>query len=193
LRSRADTAVFRRAALPIAAALVIFAGAISFHGLFQPRSSDLEITRAKGGVSLRVFRKTAGGSEELRDGAAAVGHDIVQLRYSTGGLRYGTILSIDGRGTITFHVPPAYSGGTAESPELDQNPGATLDSAYELDDAPSFERFFLVLSDERFPLSEVYAGAKKLAERADAARDSLPLGPRFQQKSFLLKKSGGGR
>jgi hypothetical protein len=186
------TLFFRRAALPIAAVLVIFAGAFALRGTFQPQTSDIEITRAKGGSSIRVFRKTTGGSEELRDGAVAARRDLIQLGYSTGGLRYGAILSIDGRGTITFHLPQGYSGGKLEAPELDPQPGAMLNFAYELDDAPSFERFFLVLSAKPFSLSTVLDSAKKLAGRPEAANSPLPLGPDFIQQSFMLKKTGGG-
>lgn len=186
------TSFFRRAALPIAAALVVFAGALSLRGTFKPQTSDTETTRAKGGYSIRVFRKTTGGSEELRDGAAAARRDLIQLGYSTGGLRYGAILSIDGRGAITFHLPQGYSGGKLEAPELDPQPGTMLNFAYELDDAPSFERFFLVLSAKPFSLSTVLDNAKKLAGRSEAADSPLPLGPDFIQQSFMLKKTGGG-
>jgi len=192
--ARAASLLARRASFPIAAALVVLAGAFAIRGSDNAALSDAELTRAKGGAaSLQVYRKTPSGSEELPDGALASRNDLVQLSYTSGGARYGAILSIDGRGTVTFHLPQAYSGGAAQAPELESRPHAALGSAYELDDAPSFERFFLVLSDKPFPLSDIYAGAKKLAGRADAASAPLPISSRLGQSSLLLRKSGSGR
>jgi hypothetical protein len=198
LGARATAALARRAALPAAAAFLVIAGALALRGALDSPSSDLAGTRAKGAAAkatagLHVFRKTATGSEELADGALAARRDLLQLSYSSGGARYGAILSIDGRGSVTFHLPPAYAGGSARSPELDSRPLTALGSAYELDDAPSFERFFLVLSEKPFALSELSDGARKLAARADAASSPLPLGSRLEQMSLLLRKEGIGR
>jgi hypothetical protein len=212
---RAAAAAARRAAIPAAAAFLAIAGALAFRGGLGSPASDLDATRAKGGGSdlaagtaagdsaaakgiasraaLRVFRKTATGPEELADGSSAAGGDLIQLSYSAGGARYGAILSVDGRGAVTFHLPQAYSGGSASSPELDARPLAALGSAYELDDAPSYERFFLVLSPRPFQLTELYEGARKLASRADAASAALSLGSGLEQRSILLRKDGSSR
>ncbi len=192
--ARAISSLARRASFPIAAALLVLAGALIVRPGQDSAISGAEVTRAKGGrASLYVYRKTPSGSEELPDGALASRSDLVQLSYTSGGARYGAILSIDGRGTVTFHLPRAYSGGAAQAPELESRPHAALDSAYELDDAPAFERFFLVISDKPFSLSELYEGAKKLAGRADAESAPLPIASRLGQSSLLLRKSGSGR
>jgi len=194
LGQRAAAGLARRAALPAAAAFLVLAGALAMRGVFTSPTSDLGVTRAKGGAAgLHVYRKTATGSEELADGSLAARRDLLQLSYSSGGARYGAILSIDGRGSVTFHLPPAYAGGSAQSPELDSRPGTALDSAYELDDAPSFERFFIVLSEKPFSLSELYDGARKLAARGDASSAPLPIGSRLEQSSLLLRKDGSSR
>jgi hypothetical protein len=198
---RAAAALARRAAIPAAAAFIVLAGAFAFRGALGAPASDVDTTRAKGGAAyggaakagLHVFRKTATGSEELADGALAARRDLLQLSYSSGGARYGAILSIDGRGSVTFHLPPAFSGGKAQSPELDSRPLTALGSAYELDDAPSFERFFLVVSPKPFALTDVYAEARKLAARSDAASAPLPLPSSLGQSSFILIKQGSGR
>jgi hypothetical protein len=214
---RAAAAAARRAAIPAAAAFLAIAGALAFKGGLGSPASDLALTRAKGSGSglaagadaasgdgaaakgiasraaLRVFRKTATGTEELADGSRAAGGDLLQLSYSAGGARYGAILSVDGRGSVTFHLPQAYSGGAASSPELDARPLAALGSAYELDDAPSYERFIFVLSSRPFQLSELYEGARRLAGRADAASAALALGSGLEQRSVLLRKEGSSR
>jgi hypothetical protein len=204
--ARAAAVLARRAAIPAAAAFLALAGALAFRGGLGSPPSDLDDTRAKGDTAkgaavysaaaaagLHVFRKTATGSEELPNGALAARRDLVQLSYSSGGARYGAILSIDGRGSVTFHLPLSYSGGSGESPALDGRPGTALGSAYELDDAPSFERFFIVLSEKPFALSEVYDDARKLASRPDAANAPLPLDSRLGQSSIILRKSGSAK
>jgi len=153
----------------------------------QPRS---DATRLKGLTPhLSVFRKTlAGGAEELRAGAEARQGDILQLSYVAAGARYGVIFSIDGRGSVTWHLPQT-SSGTA--PDLDQEGSVALPSAYELDDAPSFERFFLVYGSTPFAVEDVARAAADLASRvSSAARDSLTLPRGLGQYSLLVKKKG---
>jgi len=158
------------------------------------RTSD--DTRLKGvAPHLLVFRKTAAGAEELRSGAVARRGDVLQLSYSAGDAKYGVIFSVDGRGTITWHVPAGYAGGTRSAPPLDPKGPVVLPSAYELDDAPGFERFFLVYSTAPFDVSEIDRVARALAPHAgrsgttgDPGVLSLPRG--LGQFSLLVKKQG---
>ena len=55
--------------------------------------------------SLTVYRRTDRGSETLADGAVARTGDLLRLGYTAAGRRYGVILSIDGRGAVTLHLP----------------------------------------------------------------------------------------
>lgn len=127
----------------------------------------------EGGPRLAIFRKLASGSERLKDGAAARGGDLVQISYRSGGLAYGAILSVDGRGAVTRHLPA--SGEKA----VPLAPRDTLDFAYELDDAPRWERFFLVAGERRFGLEEVM---EKLAA------GDLTLAGDLRLHQFTLKK-----
>jgi hypothetical protein len=64
-----------------------------------------------------------------------------------------------------------------------------LPSAYELDDAPGFERFFLIASDRPFEVAPVLEAARALAAQPVAARRaSLPLAPGLRQTSLALDK-----
>jgi hypothetical protein len=148
-------------------------------------------TRLKGiAPHLLVFRKTTAGAEELRPGAVVRKGDVLQLSYAAGDARYGVIFSVDGRGTLTWHVPARYAGGAYAAPPLDPRGPVVLPSAYELDDAPGFERFFLVYSTKPFDVSEVNPLAHALTQRAagDGAVLSLPRG--LGQFTLLLKKQG---
>ena len=171
-------------AIPVAAmALVLLALPIFL------RPSDE--TRLKGAVPhLLVFRKTATGAEELAPGAAAKKGDVLQLSYVAGEAKYGVIFSVDGRGTITWHVPPAYAGGTLGAPALDPKGPALLPKAYELDDAPGFERFFLVYSTRPFQVADVERLARALAAGGSGDRTDLKLGRGLGQSSLLVKKQG---
>ena len=97
------------------------------------------------------------------------------------------LLSIDGAGTVTQHWPEP--GRTRAAP-LRVGGEVRLPSAYELDNAPAFERFFLVRADESFDVAPILEAARGLATRAPVARRApLPLPPRFKQVSLALEKT----
>ena len=147
-------------------------------------------TRIKGlSPHLSVFRKTPTGAEELRSGTLARRGDILQLSYTAGAAAYGVILSVDGRGSVTWHSPAGYTGDARTAPALDPHGPVVLSSAYELDDAPSFERFFLVYSPSPFSVADVDRAARALAARgASGSSGSLSLPAGLSQSSLLVKK-----
>jgi hypothetical protein len=144
-----------------------------------------EITRTKGLLpQLIVHRQGTPAPERLADGTAAAAGDVVQVAYAAAGHPYGAILSVDGRGTVTLHAPE--SGGQA----VPLAPSGThaLPRAYELDDAPAFERFIFITSDTPFALDGVLAAARAVATSADARTAPLALPEGFSQVSFTLEK-----
>ena len=153
-----------------------------------PAPATLEETGIKGSTALQLYRHGRQGDERLADGAAAARGDLVQLAYRAGaGARFGALLSIDGAGQVTRHWPGA---STDDAAPLSTRGEVRLPAAYELDDAPGFERFFLVTADQPFPLSPVLDAARMLASRPAAARAaSLPLSASFHQESLILNKS----
>jgi hypothetical protein len=147
--------------------------------------TGLEETRVKGlEPHLVVHRQRAQAAEVLEDGAQVAEGDVVQVAYVAAGQSHGAIVSVDGRGTVTVHAPE--SG--AASVRLAPSGTHVLPGAYALDDAPGFERFFLVTADAPFALEEVLAAARSLAGRANARTSPLPLPSRYTQASFLLEK-----
>ena len=177
---------FATLALPAAAAVLLTLSLV----VVRERLTGGDPVRTKGlATGISAWRKTAAGAERLADGARVRAGDVVQLSYVAAGARYGVILSIDGRGMVTFHLPEGWESGPARSPALDAGGEITLASAYELDDAPSFERFFLVYGNEPFAVSAAAEPARRLATRPAAAergRFALPRG--LQQASLLLVK-----
>ena len=110
---------------------------------------------------------------------------MLRLGYVAAGRRFGVILSIDGRGAVTLHFPSSPTGATALA-----GPGESLlPDAFELDDAPEFERFFLITADSPPAVDGVLAAARSLgASSHGAGVGLLELPPGLDQTSFLLRK-----
>jgi hypothetical protein len=107
-------------------------------------------------ASLRIYRKGQASPEIVRAGTEVRKGDTLQLRYVAQGKRYGVIASIDGRGTVTLHLPE--TPGNAATLERDGE--RALPHAYELDDSPGFERFVFVTSDAPFTTEAVVSALK---------------------------------
>ena len=173
---------WRRPALALAAsAVVVVAGSLLFRG-----HEELEPENRIKGLrpSLLVYRHTPVGDEALPDRAPARAGDLVQLTYQAAGRRFGVIVSLDGRGAVTVHHPQ--SGRQAA--RLVSGKPVRLASAYRLDDAPGWERFFLVTSDQVFDVETVVKAARSLGGEHNAAVDALPLRGNLDQSSFTLTK-----
>jgi hypothetical protein len=129
-------------------------------------------------AALIIYRQVPGGAEPLRDGAAVHPGDLLQLAYGLDRQAYGVIFSIDGRGQITLHEPTA----GAQAVPLKRGAAVLLGHAYQEDDAPGAERFYLVTAATPFALGSVMDIVKK------HPTGSLPLPEYFQQSSITLQK-----
>ena len=146
--------------------------------------SEGEGDRIKGLLpGLAVYRKTDTGSEMLADGAIAHSGDVIRLGYRAAGKPYGVILSIDGRGAVTQHLPP--DGERAAS--LHNAATVLLDQAFELDDAPLWERFYFVTGEASFPVQPVMDAARRAASNP-RPQPALELPRGLDQSTFLLQK-----
>ncbi|HEY0840889.1 MAG TPA: ActD-like protein, partial [Vulgatibacter sp.] len=99
--------------------------------------------------------------------------------------RFGVIVSLDGAGAVTLHLPASGNASAA----LDAQGATPLPQAYELDDAPSFERFVLVASDSPFEVDTVLQAARTLVSGADAATSPLALPEGLEQTSVVVRKT----
>ncbi len=144
-----------------------------------------EVTRFKGSALL-VHRKTPDGAIRLHTGDVAGAGDRIQLGLRLDHAVFTVLLSVDGRGVVSQHLP---AEGRSEPVRLE--PGAvTLPFSYELDDAPKFERFFLVTSKQAFSLELIRRAAHTLAAKESdiAVRAPLDLPPGLTQLDFVLMK-----
>lgn len=147
-----------------------------------------EETSTKGATRLLAFRAPSidGATvEQLEAGAAVRPHDLLQLAYTAGQARFGVVVSVDGRGGVTQHLPAAPGAAAA----LSQAGAVRLPTSYELDESPGFERFFLVTSAQPFSTGVVMQAAQALAKTPAAAQtQALALPAELSQESLLLKK-----
>jgi hypothetical protein len=179
----------RHAWTPLAAAAIVAASLVGLAILnpwaVTPPMGDE--TRVKGLTPyLLLYRKAATEVERLPPAASARAHDVVQLAYQAGTRRYGVILSVDGRGVVTRHLPVE---GARAVPLTPGTPVA-LPQSYELDDAPGFERFVLVAADEPFAVEQVERTLRRQHEALGAGANArrLELPDSMDQFSLVVRK-----
>ena len=148
--------------LKIAAALVIALGVFSAVVLnrnvatYEGSGTSMEValadtddgTRIKGmSASLEVWKKTGDSAVQMVNLGDAFEGDEIQLRYRVPQKCFGMLFSMDGNGTITMHM-----GEGDKAIELEPGKMTTLPFAYKLDNAPKFEKFFLLTSEKSFKI-----------------------------------------
>lgn len=124
---------------------------------------------------------------QLTAGQAISAGDRVQLSIIGAGSAYAVVASIDGSNHVELHFPRGQGDGriaVAGSP-------FSLPHSYELDDAPHFERFFLVASASPIDVAHVLEMVERLTQPHARPRSAaLPdLGPDLRQSSLLLNKT----
>lgn len=149
-------------------------------------NNGVEITRAKGeNAGLLVYRKRGSRVELLKSGAEARKGDLLQIAYFSIEDGYGTVLSIDGRGTVTLHFP----GDADSSTALKKGKKSLLPNAYELDDAPEFERFFFITGKSELDVRRLLSAAKALSVIPGLAMiEDLKIDKSLNQESVLIEK-----
>jgi hypothetical protein len=146
---------------------------------------SLDTTRSKGiRPHLAAYLVRNGKAERLSEGALVHAADTVQLRYVSAGKQYGVVVSIDGAGGVTLHLPEKEN----EVVKLAAQGETALPSAFVLDEAPGYERFFLIVSDRPFLLKPVLEAARSLASRSNARDRLLELPASLEQFSLTLQK-----
>jgi hypothetical protein len=180
-RHLAGKRLFRRERRPlllgIGAAVLFFCVLFPSRALFRGPAASVpylqEGDRAKGAAGeteLSVYLKRENGGEALEDRTSLRAGNTVQLAYTvpSGIDRYGVIFSIDGRSSVTMHYP--YD--TQQSSLLSAGREIFLDEAYTLDDAPDFEIFFMVVSEQPLDAERILAAAEELAHNPERNPES---------------------
>ncbi len=125
----------------VAVIAIVLVRPLNHSGSFPDPSRIHETTRTKGlEPQLKIYHLNGKAVDLLGAGSEVAGGEVLQISYIAAGRKNGVILSIDGRGAVTLHYPEE----PALTTELDPNGETPVPHAYEIDDAPEFERFFLV-------------------------------------------------
>jgi hypothetical protein len=179
-------AAWRRWAVPAAVAATVFLVVVLMPRPAGPPTAPEATDRLKGpGPHLAIYHRTAQGSQPLSGGDVLRPGALVRIGYQAAGRRYGVILSIDGRGTVTRHLPAQGPSAAA----LDRAGLVLLDEAYELDDAPRWEAFYFVTADHAFEVEPVLRAAREASSRgAGVSPPTIALQADFNQAVFVLKK-----
>lgn len=143
----------------------------------------VKVTRLKGLAPALVLQKQIGTATTttLQPGAVVDAGDIVQVRTRAASMSHGVVVSIDGRGGVTRHFP---DNGDTTLP----TGTAALPFSFELDDAPDYERFFLVTANGPIDVAVVEAAVAALATQPGPATASLALPVPLTWTDFLLRK-----
>jgi anti-sigma factor RsiW len=137
--------------------------------------------------SLVLFRRTAEGSETLADGVLVHQGDQIRVGYRAAGYAYGAIVSVDGRGVVSVHL----AADAAQASPLRSGETVLLDQAFELDDAPLWERFYFVVAEQPFAVAPIVEAVRRAAaQRTPGPTPSLALSSRYQQYVIGLMKEG---
>ena len=131
-------------------------------------------TRIKGlDARMEVWKKTGDSAVQMPNLGEAREGDEIQLRYAVPEKCFGMLFSMDGNGTLTMHMADGSSAVALEPGKM-----TTLPFAYKLDNAPKFEKFFLLTSRAAFELD---------ANNIDALLEDKDV----HNVSITLRKVGG--
>lgn len=153
---------------PLVAAAAILAVFVWPTAPAETAHDVLEPTNIKGDLRLLVLRE--GDAAPLTTGSDAEPGELLQLKYVSAGHTHAVAFSVDGSGTVTPHPIGVFEPGTHPFPD-----------SYELDDAPDFERFFLVADDAPIEAAPLHDAARGLGPDA-------PLDTELDWTSITLEK-----
>ena len=106
--------------------------------------------------SMQIHRKTSNSVSLLSDSMKVSEGDLLQISIKYMASTFASVLSVDGRGVVTTHFPNEGSQGELKNQGL-----YILPFSYELDDAPKFEKFYLITSDTPVNLDSLSDSVKK--------------------------------
>lgn len=153
------------AGLPLLAAALALVVALPAS---EPDATDAPYASTAKGDKEKILVHKRGRRNKLLDDNDRLGPGAqLQLGYRTENT-HAVLLSLDGRGVVTVHRPNGSNTSTPSGQYL-------LDHAYELDDAPRFERFFLVTADQPLSVAALVEAAEDLAQSDNPAKAELAI------------------
>lgn len=136
--------------------------------------------RIKGSQGFRIFRQKNGKVEKLINNSTAKEGDILEVKIDSR-QGYGVLLSVDGRSNITLHFPEHEDDSTSLA-------GQHPHRAYELDDAPDFERFIFIQSNKPLNPAQIINFVKNTKGISNIKRIFKSNPNITQETTIILKK-----
>ncbi len=157
---------------------------------YNPTDHSNDTTRIKGEPSIYLYLKERGKVKLLEPGSEAHQGDLIQIAYSVPSDCWGTILSLDGRGAISTHLPLDTSGKTA----IKAGGKQLVSHSYELDDAPHFEYFLFITSPKEFEINQILEALKLETDKiiSNINNSETPVfnpGKEYKISSIIIKKA----
>ncbi len=118
--------------------------------------SSFSSERIKGEeVGMMIYKKKSNEVLLLSDSSKVKAGDLLQITIKHLTSLYVVVFSLDGNGVVTRHFPVEGEHGFIEGQGL-----FTLPYSYELDNAPRFEKFFMVSSGHPIDVDSVISGVQ---------------------------------
>lgn len=120
---------------------------------FNTNFNDTERLKGESVDRLFFYKSTNGVVSEFDTSQTIKKGDLIQISFLSSNYEYGIIFSVDGNSKSTMHYPPEEDKIYAAILPLEIK--ININSAYELDNAPSFETFYFVLAHNEFNIENV--------------------------------------
>jgi len=117
---------------------------------------------------IHIYKKKDDDILRIFDSSRVEENDQLQFRYLRANYRYGALFSIDGNRQVTLLFPDSLNAST----ELASGSIVDLPFSYQLDGAPEFERFFMLMAHEPIDLNSVLSKAESLSMDLNTAKSS---------------------
>lgn len=140
-----------------------------------------DVTRIKGEATVVLELQQGARATTLVPGDRVAPGDSVLVSYRADTEPHGVIVSLDGAGEVTLHFPADETQSTALNPN-----GTVRLHAFELDDAPAFERFFFVTSTDPLDVAQVMESVRALADAKDPLTAAPSVPAQWRVKDFPL-------
>lgn len=170
-------------AVAAAALLIITIGKEVPLTIEKPQNLPTEYIGIKGSPQLHIHKKTEAGEIRINSGDNATQGDVLQIKFNSSSAKSLMICSVDGHGAVTLHYPEHESDSTS----VRTNTKQVLSFGYELDDAPGFERFFMVWTLTNIPLdTQRILNTVKTLKNSESSK--LQLEATLHYKDIIVKK-----
>lgn len=172
-----------KAVTTLAAAAACFILAINIIPNLNLDTTEKEIIYLKGSERINIYLNENNNIIELNDLNNVKEGDQLQITYFSTSM-YGIIFSVDGLNNITYHFPESINSSVAVQVGKEVN----LPSSYTLDNAPHFEKFYLITSKDSFDFNFVNREIEKIEVTNGTITNDIKLPKKYNVESITLIK-----